>query len=225
MAPLTIRPTQLDCAIADFAEEHATPRIEGPLQILTYAADEHLLLAVSAGFWLLARGMGAPQRRAASYLALNVAASAVLPHILKVLVDQERPDRRVHGRRHGIPVSGKALDAFPSGHAVQVGAVASALARCFPQWKRAAWTAGGCIAVSRILLLAHWTTDVLAGTVLARRLRVRCGLCGKSFQGHTFGPALDGSVNPVQFLRRLAVLEPGEAPFAIFGSAGRDGGC
>jgi membrane-associated phospholipid phosphatase len=170
MALLTVRPTRLDCAVADFAEEHATPRGERALQFLTYAADEHVLFAVSLGFWLLSRGMGARQRRAAGYLALNVAASAVLPHVLKALVDQERPDRRVHGRRHGVPVSGKAYDAFPSGHAVHIGAVASAVSRYFPRWKRVAWTLGGGVATTRILLLAHWTTDVLAGLVLGASL-------------------------------------------------------
>jgi membrane-associated phospholipid phosphatase len=170
MALFTIRPTRLDCAIADFAERHATPWVEGPLQFLTYAADEHVLFAVSLGFWLLSRRMGAPRRRAASYLVLNVAASAMLPHILKVLVDQERPDRRVHGRRHGVPVSGRAQDAFPSGHAVHIGALVSAVSRYFPRWKRVAWTLGGGIAMTRILLLAHWTTDVLAGLVLGASL-------------------------------------------------------
>jgi membrane-associated phospholipid phosphatase len=170
MALLTIGPTKFDCVIANFAEKHATSRIELPLQFLTYAADEHILFAAALGFWLASRGMSVRRRRAASYLALNVAASAVLPHILKALVDQERPDRRVHGRRHGIPLSGKAYDAFPSGHAVHIGAVASAIARCFPRWKQVAWTVGGGIAVTRILLLAHWTTDVLAGLALGASL-------------------------------------------------------
>jgi undecaprenyl-diphosphatase len=170
MALLTIRPTRLDCAIADFAEAHATPRIEKPLQFITYAADEHVLLAASLGFWLASRGMSARQRDAANYLLLNVAASAALPHVLKALVDQERPDRRVRGRRHGVPVSGKAYDAFPSGHAVHIGALASAVSRYFPRWKRVAWTLGGGIAVTRILLLAHWTTDVLAGVALGASL-------------------------------------------------------
>jgi membrane-associated phospholipid phosphatase len=128
------------------------------------------LFAVSLGFWLLSRGMSPRRRRAASYLVLNVTASAVLPHILKVLVDQQRPDRRVHGRRHGIPVSGKANDAFPSGHAVHIGALASAVSRYFPRWKRVAWTLGGGVAVTRVLLLAHWTTDVLAGLAFGASL-------------------------------------------------------
>jgi membrane-associated phospholipid phosphatase len=189
MALLTIRPTRLDCAIADFAEARATPRREGALQLLTYAADEHVLFAVSLGFWLLSRGMAAPQRRAASYLALNVAASAVLPHILKALVDQQRPDRRVRGRRHGVPVSGKAYDAFPSGHAVHIGALASAVSRYFPRWKRVAWTFGGGVATTRILLLAHWTTDVLAGLALGAAVERGLWICWQMASGLTHSSA------------------------------------
>jgi membrane-associated phospholipid phosphatase len=170
MALLTIRPTRLDCAIADLAEEHATPQLEKPLQFITYAADEHVLFAAALGFWLASRRMSTRERAAAHYLLLNVAASAMLPHVLKALVDQERPDRRVHGRRHGVPISGKADDAFPSGHAVHMGALASAFSRFFPRWKRLAWTVAGGVAATRIVLLAHWTTDVLAGLALGAAL-------------------------------------------------------
>src|SRR3569623_3383835 len=106
--------------------------------------------------------MGARQRDAANYMLLNVAVSAAIPHEIKWFVDQERPDRRVHGLRHGIPKSGKAKDAFPSGHAVHVGALAAAVSQFFPRWKSLIWTAGRGLAATRVVLLAHWTTDVLA---------------------------------------------------------------
>jgi hypothetical protein len=125
MALVTIGPTRLDRRIAQVVEDHATPGLQRSLGLLTYAADEHVLFAAALGFWLVSRRAGSRQGRAADYLALNVAFSAALPHILKTLVDQQRPDRRVHGNRHGLPLSGKADDAFPSGHAVHIGAVAS----------------------------------------------------------------------------------------------------
>ena len=72
----------------------------------------------------------------------------------------------VHGRRRGIPRSGKAYDAFPSGHAMHVGAVASAVTWAYPKSAPIAWGLGGLIAATRIVLLAHWTTDVLAGLAM-----------------------------------------------------------
>ena len=139
--------TKLDRRVAKVIARNATPAVERPARLLTWAADEHLLLAVSAGLWLASRAGDERERKQADHLVLSVVATAILPHLLKRLFAQERPDRRVvHGRRHGIPRSGKAYDAFPSGHAMHVGAVASAISWAFPKSAPLAWGAGrlGC---------------------------------------------------------------------------------
>ena len=166
MALLTIGPTRFDRAVAGFAEDQATPAAERALQVLTYAADGSVLLAAAIGFWAVSCRHRPSQREASTYLVINVALSSLLPHLLKALVDQERPDRRVHGSRHGIPISGKAKDAFPSGHAVHVGAVVSALSRYFPGLQALVWPLGLGVAATRIFLLAHWASDVIAGLAL-----------------------------------------------------------
>ena len=122
---------------------------------------------VAGGLWLAARMGDERERRQTDHLALSVVATAILPHLLKRLIDQERPDRcMVHGPRHGIPRSGKAYDAFPSGHAMHVGAVASAVSWAYPKSAPIAWGLGGLIAATRIVVLAHWMTDVLAGLAM-----------------------------------------------------------
>ncbi|GLR86431.1 phosphatase PAP2 family protein [Bradyrhizobium iriomotense] len=86
--------------------------------------------------------------------------TAVLPHILKSIFDQTRPDRR------GIPISGKSRDAFPSGHAVHMGAIASA-ADLLPRGPRRAVRAVAIgLSLTRIVLLAHWASDVVVGFAL-----------------------------------------------------------
>ena len=119
---------------------YASPALERPARLLTWAADEHVLYLVAGGLWLAARMGDEQERRQTDHLVLSVVATAILPHLLKRLIDQERPDRSmVHGRRHGIPRSGKANDAFPSGHAMHVGAVASAVSWAYPKWAPIAW--------------------------------------------------------------------------------------
>lgn len=118
MALFTIKPTQLDKDIAAAIAHHTEPHTEKMLQLLTLAADERVLLAASAVLWLATRNARGRPRHFADHLALNVAVSAVLPHLVKRAVDQQRPDRRIHGARHGVPVSGAPYDAFPSGHMV-----------------------------------------------------------------------------------------------------------
>jgi membrane-associated phospholipid phosphatase len=78
--------------------------------------------------------------------------------------DQERPDRRtVEGHWRGVPFSGNRLDAFPSGHAVHVGALASAASRLPERQRNLVWAVGAGLVLTRVVLLAHWVSDVAAG--------------------------------------------------------------
>ena len=49
---------------------------------------------------------------------------------------------------------------------MHVGAVASAVSWAYPKSAPVAWGLGGLIAATRIVILAHWTTDVLAGLAM-----------------------------------------------------------
>ena len=208
MARWHIGATEFDRRVARAVARNARPAIERPARLLTWIADEHLLVAITAGLWLAARGADDDARRQADHLVLSVAVAAVLPHLLKRLVDQERPDRSVvHGRRHGIPRSGKPYDAFPSGHAVHVGAVASAVSWARPRWALVAWGLGLLVAATRIILLAHWTSDVLAGL--------------------TIGALVERCLRPLSEPRRLAdrAFRPAKSPLPLAGVAVARGGC
>jgi membrane-associated phospholipid phosphatase len=90
--------------------------------------------------------------------------SAVLPHLLKRAIDQTRPDRlTVKGHWRGVPWSGRPHDAFPSGHALHMGALASVAGLFPPVQRRIARSLAITLSATRILLLAHWTSDVVAG--------------------------------------------------------------
>jgi undecaprenyl-diphosphatase len=95
----------------------------------------------------------------------------------KTVFDQERPDRlTVRGHWRGIPFSGNRLDAFPSGHAVHIGALASAASILPAKQRNAAWGIGLGLVLTRIILLAHWTSDAVVGLgvgVLTERI-LRC---------------------------------------------------
>lgn len=159
--------TALDRWVAKTVARYTSPAVERPARVLTWAADEHVLGVIAGGLWLAARAGNERERRQTDHLVLSVVVTAILPHVLKRLIDQKRPDRcMVHGARRGIPRSGKPYDAFPSGHAMHVGAVASAVSWAYPKSAPVAWGLGGLIAATRIVILAHWTTDVLAGLAM-----------------------------------------------------------
>jgi membrane-associated phospholipid phosphatase len=182
--PYRIPPTRTDIQIANAVARHTNRRTERAASLLTWGADEHVLLAMTAAWWLCCRQGSLRQRRNSNHLLLTALTASLLPHVLKSAFDQRRPDRlTVQGHLHGVPISGKPRDAFPSGHATHLGALASS-ATVLPAAKRnAIWALCAGLALTRIVLLAHWTSDVVAGLALGalteRLLRFPTGY-GKS---------------------------------------------
>lgn len=191
MDQLSLPPTAVDRSIARAAARRTNPGIQKVARTATWAADEHILLGVAACIWLLSRRNTQRQKIIADHLLATVVASAALPHAIKKVVDQERPDRCMVGSdRRGVQESGNARDAFPSGHAMHIGAVASALSWMFPGKARLFWTVGAAISATRIAVLAHWASDVTVGlatgVALERALRTkaqaRLATCGPTIR-------------------------------------------
>ena len=180
MAHYQVSPTRLDVKIANAIARRTDPAYENAAELLTWGADEHVLVALAAAFWLYGRNAGARQRIASNHLLLVTAVATLLPHLFKGVFDQKRPDRcTILGHVHGVPLSGRPRDAFPSGHAMHVGALASAATELPPAERNAVWLIGAGLVATRVVLLAHWLSDVLAGlaigAILERLLRFWTG--------------------------------------------------
>lgn len=177
MALVTIKPTTFDKRIAKSISRQTDPRVETAAEALTWGADEHLLLAASVIVWLASWHSDKRIKQVATHCLVTTVAAVISPHALKTMIDQKRPDRKPFAQhRHGIPRSGKPNDAFPSGHAIHMGALAS-FATLLPRNLRyGAWVAASILTTTRVVLLAHWVTDVAAGfatgVVLERMVRL-----------------------------------------------------
>jgi membrane-associated phospholipid phosphatase len=157
-----------------------SPAPEEIARALTWGADEKALLVLAAAGWLASRNGGEPLRRAGNHAVLVTVAASLLPHGLKLLFNQTRPDRRtVMGHVHGISFSGKREDAFPSGHALHMGALASAAGTLPAGPRRAIRALAVGLSLTRVVVLAHWASDVVAGfalgAILERILRLWTG--------------------------------------------------
>ena len=167
MAPVTVKPTRIDIAIANEIADYTNPELEEAAEALTWGADEHVLLALAAAGWLYTRNRPSDERQRANHILAVSLATAILPHILKSVFDQTRPDRlMIRGHRRGVPFSGQARDAFPSGHAVHMGTLASAAGLLPPTGRRLVRSIAVSLSLTRIALLAHWASDVVAGFAL-----------------------------------------------------------
>lgn len=166
MKRIPVAPTRWDRQAARAIAAYTNPELERAARAVAWCADEKLMLGLAASLWIASRWTRRNERQATHILACT-AAAAVLPHVLKRLLSQRRPDRIERaGRVHGVRYSGRATDAFPSGHAVHVGAIVSAMAGIYPRSRGAAWLAGLLVCATRVLTLAHWPSDVLAGLAM-----------------------------------------------------------
>ena len=101
--PVTVRPTGADIAIANAITRNTKPAPEAIARALTWGADEKVLLALAAAGWLASRGRSDVLRRAGNHALFVTIAASLLPHGLKAVFDQTRPDRRtVVGHLHGV---------------------------------------------------------------------------------------------------------------------------
>lgn len=171
MALLTVRPTNTDVTIARAVARNTNHRAEILARGLTWGADEKMLLVLAAVGWIATRGKSERLRRAGNHALLVTVAASLMPHAMKSLLDQTRPDRKtVLGHLHGVSFSGKRDDAFPSGHALHMGAVVSAAGALPPGPRRTIRTLAIGLSLTRIIVLAHWASDVAAGFALGATL-------------------------------------------------------
>jgi undecaprenyl-diphosphatase len=167
MALVTVKPAKPDVLIARTVARNTNHRAEMISRGLTWGADEKILLALAIAGWIATRGRSEQLQRAGNHALLVTVAASLTPHGLKSMFDQTRPDRTtVLGHLHAVPFSGKREDAFPSGHALHMGALASA-AGTLPPWPRhLVQTFAVGLSLTRIVVLAHWASDVVAGFAL-----------------------------------------------------------
>jgi membrane-associated phospholipid phosphatase len=178
--PITVRPTGSDVAIARAIARETGPVSDEIGRALAWVADEKVLLVLAAIGWLASRRRGKPLQQAGNHALLVTIAASLLPHGLKILFNQTRPDRTtVIGHVHGISFSGKREDAFPSGHALHMGALASAAGALPTGPRRTIRALAVGLSLTRIAVLAHWASDVVTGfalgAVLERVLRLWTG--------------------------------------------------
>jgi membrane-associated phospholipid phosphatase len=180
--PIRLRPLESDRVVARASARMTNPRVQRGLRAVTLLADQKAILVATAAVWLASHFSRRQHREEANRMVCSVLIAGALPHLFKLLVRRRRPDRSITARRNGIRRSGNAWDSFPSGHAVHLGAIAPSAARLAPRSIRPlVWPALLSLAATRVLILAHYPTDVLV--LLSQKV------AANGEQNHLFGAA------------------------------------
>jgi undecaprenyl-diphosphatase len=150
-----------------------------PVNILTdFGKDEYVLSALAAALVIVA--LVAASRRGTAralwlgfgtrlqFVFLSVAFSVLIAEILKYIIGRGRPF--VGGKAdpfNFVPFNGtEAHFSLPSAHAVTAFALAFAVAALWPRLRVFMFTYAVVIALTRLVLLAHHPSDVVAGALV-----------------------------------------------------------
>ena len=154
----------IDTAVLWFIRQHTSPALTDFFSLVT--ATGAGLFLVPATIMLTAMFLAFNHRREALLLASAMACAGNLTYAIKALVNRSRPD--LWG------AAWYSSSSFPSGHTLCTTVLATALVLCVARvWPAtrylalplaALWVA--LVALSRLVLGAHWPSDVLAAAVL-----------------------------------------------------------
>ncbi len=162
--------TKADVAVTDALSKHRHSRPVETLLKASDVADQPQLRLIGGA--LAAAGMIARQprlARAGVRMLVTLELATAVKNFIKHRVDRTRPrSARTHCEAKAKPGrdTGKEVTSFPSGHTAGAVAVAQAFTREFPEYRGAALTAAGLVAVAQIPRSAHYPTDVGAGALI-----------------------------------------------------------
>lgn len=154
----------IDTAVLWFLRQHLPPALTDFFSLVT-ATGEGIFL-VPATVFLTAMFLMFKHRREALLLAASEASAGVVTYAIKALVNRSRPDLWSE--------AWYSSSSFPSGHTLCTTALATTAVLCLTRvWPRSRYAAValavlwvGLMALSRLVLGAHWPSDVLAGAIL-----------------------------------------------------------
>jgi len=101
----------------------------------------------------------------ALFLLAVITLSGLITDLIKPLVGRLRPKLLFEASLYGFePLRiGYEYNSFPSGHATTVFALAAALSLFFPRWRLPLVGFAAVVGLSRIIVGAHYLSDVMAG--------------------------------------------------------------
>lgn len=140
--------------------------------IITHAGDSLWYFIVLVPAFVLFRFVWKNEQWSVKilYLLLCLSSSGILSTGIKWLAGRNRPINLFEDGLFGFDffkiVFLYESTSFPSGHAVTAFTLATAVCFLYPHWRIVAFIAALLIAVSRVVLTAHYLSDVVAGAAI-----------------------------------------------------------
>lgn len=159
---------QWDIPVAYYCKGLSRPVLD-IAEIITSAGDSkwYFMVFVPAFLivWFIVRNKTAAMK--ILFLVAAIAASGLTSTLIKWLAGRNRPINLFTQGGFGFNFFevGYELNSFPSGHAVTVFSLATALHILFPRLGILAFVPAIAIALSRVVITSHYVSDVIGGAV------------------------------------------------------------
>ncbi|MBH69127.1 MAG: hypothetical protein CMM58_12285 [Rhodospirillaceae bacterium] len=111
------------------------------------------------------------------YLILSCVLSGALHHIIKIIIGRYRPRYLFSDELYGLaPFNFNiAANSFPSGHTQTIFSICIGLSIVYPRYAVILWSLAVLVGFSRVVLLAHYPSDVVFGAYLGITVAVIVG--------------------------------------------------
>jgi len=162
----------LDRGVMDLLQAARTEQLDRWMVLVTSIGDSRIL-AVTGGLLVVVL-LWFRQRRAAIFAAASMALTALLVSVLKTLLARPRPQVLLEPLQSFSLPSGHSSAAFAFFLVLGVLAGRGQPPRWRVTWLLLAGLPALAIALSRVYLGVHWTTDILAGGLLAGAVCAAC---------------------------------------------------
>lgn len=165
-----------DAAAARWGAANTTGAAESVVRVITQLGSTPVVIVLCLGVSIV-EYRRIPTRAVPAFMAAVVVSQLVITNLIKVIVGRERPNVARLVSASGF--------SFPSGHTAASAAVYAAIALVVGRGRSLrtkgvlAGAAGGitvAVATSRVLLGAHWLTDVIAGAALGWACFALCSI-------------------------------------------------
>lgn len=167
---ITISYLFIDKTVALWCHEHVTPQYHQIFKIITEFGDAIYYLIGFAIAFLVFRFLWKNKlgENYALFLFGTVVVSGIAADIVKWTLGRYRPSELFERGLYGFDFLhiDRALTGFPSGHTTTVFALATAITYLWPKWSVLAWIFAVLVGISRIVIGAHYPSDVMSGALI-----------------------------------------------------------
>ena len=157
-----------DMPIMVFFQSHKHDSYNEFFKVVTNLGRAVYYLVPAGGLFLFFRTKNPLRAKKAAFLFVAVAVSGLITDGIKLIMCRARPKLLFDDHIYGFEFFhwDHEYFSFPSGHSTTALSAATVFALLFPKYRWLFLLGGVCVAVSRMAVVAHFPSDVVAGSVV-----------------------------------------------------------